>query len=42
MADAESVPLFFTKARTGLSDKVQDFRTVQPGWWDLEDVWLQP
>jgi peptide/nickel transport system substrate-binding protein len=42
MADAESVPLFFTKARTGLSDKVHDFRTVQPGWWDLEDVWLQP
>jgi len=42
MADAESVPLFFTKARTGLSDKVQGFRTVQPGWWDLENVWLQP
>ncbi len=42
MADAESVPLFFTKARTGLSDKVRDFHTVQPGWWDLEDVWLQP
>ena len=40
MADVPSVPMYFTKARTGISDKVKGFKTQKTGWWKLEDVWL--
>jgi hypothetical protein len=32
--------MYFTKARTGISDSVKGFKTQKSGWWKLEDVWL--
>jgi peptide/nickel transport system substrate-binding protein len=40
MADAPAVPLFFTDARTALSDDVKGFKTYPTGWWNLDEVWL--
>lgn len=39
LADAPWVPLFFVPARTGLSSKVQNFHTLESGWWNLWEVW---
>jgi peptide/nickel transport system substrate-binding protein len=41
MADAPIVPLYFTKARTGISTKVKGFRTQKSCWWKFEDVSLE-
>jgi peptide/nickel transport system substrate-binding protein len=38
--DTPTIALFFTSARTGLSDKVRGFGTVQTGWWNLDRVSL--
>jgi ABC-type transport system substrate-binding protein len=35
------VPLFFVPYRTAVRDKVQGFRTVPTGWWNLGEVWLK-
>jgi peptide/nickel transport system substrate-binding protein len=35
MQDAPWVPLFFVPAVTAVRDNVQNFRTLQSGWWDL-------
>ncbi len=40
MQDTPSIPMFFTYANTGLSTKVHGFGTVPPGWWNLDEVWL--
>ena len=37
--DAPWVPLFFVPARTGLGSKVQNFHTLESGWWNLWEVW---
>ena len=37
--DAPWVPMFFVPARTGISKSVQDFRTLESGWWNLWEVW---
>lgn len=37
--DAPWVPLFFVPARTGLSKNVQNFHTLESGWWNLWEVW---
>jgi peptide/nickel transport system substrate-binding protein len=37
--DAPWVPLFFVPARTGLGAKVQNFHTLESGWWNLWEVW---
>jgi peptide/nickel transport system substrate-binding protein len=39
LADAPWVPLFFVPARTGLSASVQNFHTLESGWWNLWEVW---
>ena len=39
MADAPWVPLFFVPARTGLRSNVQNFHTLESGWWNLWEVW---
>jgi peptide/nickel transport system substrate-binding protein len=39
LADAPWVPLFFVPARTGLGSKVQNFHTLESGWWNLWEVW---
>ena len=39
LADAPWVPLFFVPARTGLSSKVQNFHTLESGWWNLWEAW---
>ncbi len=39
LADAPWIPLFFVPARTGISSKVQNFRTLESGWWNLWEVW---
>jgi peptide/nickel transport system substrate-binding protein len=41
MEDAPNVPMYFTKARTGLSTKVKGFKTQKSGWWKFEDVSLE-
>jgi hypothetical protein len=33
------VPLFFVPARTGLRSNVQNFHTLESGWWNLWEVW---
>jgi peptide/nickel transport system substrate-binding protein len=40
MHDTPTVAMFFTFANTGLSTKVHGFGTVPPGWWNLDEVWL--
>lgn len=35
MQDAPWVPLFFVPATTAVRDDVQNFKTLQSGWWDL-------
>ena len=35
MQDAPWVPLFFVPATTAVRDNVQNFKTLQSGWWDL-------
>jgi peptide/nickel transport system substrate-binding protein len=37
--DAPWVPLFFVPARTGLRANVQNFHTLESGWWNLWEVW---
>ena len=39
LEDAPWVPLFFVPARTGLGSKVQNFHTLESGWWNLWEVW---
>jgi len=39
LADAPWVPLFFVPARTGLGANVQNFHTLESGWWNLWEVW---
>jgi len=39
MDDAPWVPLFFVPARTGLRSNVQNFHTLESGWWNLWEVW---
>jgi peptide/nickel transport system substrate-binding protein len=39
LADAPWVPLFFVPSRTGLGAKVQNFHTLESGWWNLWEVW---
>ena len=38
--DMPKLPLVFPTARTGMSSRVHDFKTVPTAWWDLADVWL--
>lgn len=40
MHDTPTIAMFFTYANTGLSTKVHGFGTVPPGWWNLDEVWL--
>jgi peptide/nickel transport system substrate-binding protein len=40
MDEVPAVPLFFTNARTGVSDQVQNFITFPTGWWSLKEAWL--
>jgi peptide/nickel transport system substrate-binding protein len=39
LADAPWVPLFYVPSRTGLSSSVQNFHTLESGWWNLWEVW---
>ena len=39
LADAPWVPMFFVPARTGLGANVQNFHTLESGWWNLWEVW---
>jgi peptide/nickel transport system substrate-binding protein len=41
MNDAYGVSLFFSPARTGLTKRVSNFRTLRTGWWRLEEVSLE-
>lgn len=38
MDEYPAVPLFFIKARTALSDRIDGFKTLPVKWWNLEDV----
>jgi peptide/nickel transport system substrate-binding protein len=38
MADAPWVPLVFPPALTGVRSNVQNFRSLESGWWDLADT----
>jgi peptide/nickel transport system substrate-binding protein len=38
--DAITVPIVIPPALTGVSDKVQGFKTIPAGWWLLKDVCL--
>lgn len=40
MEEAPWVTLFFLPSVHAVSERVQGFRVVPNGWWDLEDVWL--
>ena len=39
LQDAPWIPMFFVPARTGLGAKVQNFHTLESGWWNLWEVW---
>jgi len=39
LEDAPWVPLFYVPARTGLGASVQNFHTLESGWWNLWEVW---
>lgn len=41
MDEYPAVPLFFTTARTAVSDEVKGFKTLPVKWWNFEDLWIQ-
>jgi peptide/nickel transport system substrate-binding protein len=41
MADAPWVPIVFPPAETAVRSNVENFQTLESGWWDLAETWLK-